>query len=98
MQIHEDSKVQHTSSNGLQRPTCDSCFRVTGFADYSATEKAGTLKADGGDVGGGSENLILAYAPPYQKKVGALQSTDYKGVRNQMVYEGKLILCRKPTL
>ena len=58
MQIHEDSKVQHTSSNGLQRPTRDSCFRATGFADYSATEKAGTLKADGGDVGG-SENLVL---------------------------------------
>ena len=59
MQIHEDSKVQHTSSNGLQRPTCNSCFRMTGFADYSATEKAGTLKADGGDVGGGNENLVL---------------------------------------
>ena len=32
---------------------------MTGFADYSTTEKAGTLKADGGDVGGGSENLVL---------------------------------------
>lgn len=53
MQIHEDSKVQHTSSNGLQRPAHDTCFRVTGFADYSATAKAGTLKADGGDAGGG---------------------------------------------
>ena len=52
MQIHEDKEAQHASSNGLQRPTCDTCFRMTGFADYSATEKAGTLKADGGDVGG----------------------------------------------
>ena len=67
---------------------------MTGFADYSATTKAGTLRAGVG----GSENLILVYTPPYQKKVGALQATDYKGVRNQMVYEGKLILCRKPTL
>lgn len=96
MQIHEDSKVQHTSSHGLQRPTCDSCFRATGFADYSATEKAGTLKADGGD--GGQRELDSCLCSPYQKKVGALQATDYKGVRNQMVYEGKLILCKKPTL
>lgn len=72
MQIHEDSKVQHTSSNGLQRPACDTCYRATGFADYSATEKAGTLKADGGDVGGGSENLILVYTPPHTRRRSVL--------------------------
>lgn len=54
MQIHEDKEVQHASSNGLQRPARDTCFRVTGFADYSPTAKAGTLKADGGDAGGGA--------------------------------------------
>jgi hypothetical protein len=52
VQIHEDKQVQYLASDGLQRPPCDTCFRMTGFADYSATEKAGTLKADGGDVGG----------------------------------------------
>lgn len=55
MQIHEDKEVQHASSNGLQRPARDTCFRVTGFADYSPTAKAGTLKADGGDAGGQRE-------------------------------------------
>lgn len=79
MQIHEDSKVQHTSSNGLQRPACDSCYKVTGFADYSATEKAGTLKADGGDVGGGSENLILAYAPHIRRRSALCKLQTTKG-------------------
>ena len=86
MQIHEDSKVQHTSSNGLQRPTCDSCFRMTGFADYSATEKAGTLKADGGDVGGGQREPC-----PTWGKVGALCATDYKWVQQEQVEQGKII-------
>lgn len=72
MQIHEDKEVQHASSNGLQRPARDTCFRVTGFADYSTTEKAGTLKADGGDAGGGSENLILVYTPPRTRRKLAL--------------------------
>ena len=90
MQIHEDSKVQHTSSNGLQRPACDSCFRVTGFADYSATEKAGTLRAGGG----GSENLVL-HGVKLERyvwgKVGALCATDYKWVQQEQVEQGKII-------
>ena len=31
----------------------------------------------------------------YQERIGALCATDYKGVRNQMVMENKLIVCRK---
>lgn len=31
----------------------------TGFAKYVTIEVAGTLKANGGDIGGGSENLVI---------------------------------------
>lgn len=31
----------------------------TGFARYVTIEVAGTLKANGGDIGGGSENLVI---------------------------------------
>ena len=33
------------------------CFTPSGFAQY--IESVGTLKASGGDLGGGSENLIV---------------------------------------
>lgn len=31
----------------------------TGFARYVTIEVSGTLKANGGDIGGGSENLVI---------------------------------------
>ena len=43
----------------------------------------GTLRANGGDVGPGSETLVL---------VGALCARDYKGVGNQYVSENKLVI------
>lgn len=32
---------------------------MSGFAEYTETEVAGTLKAKGGDIGGGSETIII---------------------------------------
>ena len=39
-------------------------YRQGSFADYVEGE-VGTLKASGGDLGGGSENLIVSYPPRY---------------------------------
>jgi len=35
--------------------------RKSSFGHYEITEDAGTLKSSGGDIGGGSENLILSF-------------------------------------
>ena len=42
--------------NTVDRPAV--CYRQGGFADYVEGE-AGTLKASGGDLGGGSENIVV---------------------------------------
>lgn len=34
-------------------------YKVSGFAEYIETETAGTLKANGGDIGGGTETIII---------------------------------------
>ena len=45
-------------------------FRQGGFGDYEKSEKAMTIKASGGDLGGGSENLAM------QKSVRRLTPTE----------------------
>ena len=35
--------------------------RKSSFGHYELTQDAGTLKSSGGDIGGGSENLILSF-------------------------------------
>lgn len=40
------------------------CYRQGGFADYVEGE-CGALKAAGGDLGGGSENLVVSKKPRY---------------------------------
>lgn len=72
-----------TASDYKQPPIVG--YRHSGFGHYDKDEKAGTQKASGGDLGGGSETLI-------QNTVGALCARDYKGVANQYVDDGKLII------
>ena len=44
------------------------CYTPTGFGAYA--EQLGTLRASGGDVGGGAEMLILSYTPiPLEQSV-----------------------------
>jgi len=54
-------------------------FTPSSFANYQ--EGAGTLRANGGDLGGGQRNIV-----------GTLQARDYKGVGNQYVAENKLVV------
>jgi DNA (cytosine-5)-methyltransferase 1 len=53
-------------------------FTSGSFAQYQ--EGVGTLRSNGGDLGGGERNIV-----------GALQARDYKGVGNQYVAENKLV-------
>ena len=60
-------------------------FTPTSFAQY--TEGVGTLKANGGDLGGGSETLVSTY----QKTVGTLMQRDCKEVGHNYENRDKLI-------
>ncbi len=65
MQIHKDEDCLHSARNGLQRPSCDTCsseemkaYGCKGFGRYDVTDTAESLRASGGDNGGGSETII----------------------------------------
>jgi DNA (cytosine-5)-methyltransferase 1 len=61
-------------------------YRASGFQGYSEDSVAGTLRAQGGTLGGGSETFVT------QKTVGCLNADDYKGINNQYVSQGKLVI------
>ena len=54
MQIYEDKQVQHTSVDGLQRPSCHT-FNCSGYGKYEESDNAECIRASGGDVGGGGQ-------------------------------------------
>ena len=54
-------------------------YTPSSFANYS--DGIGTLRSNGGDLGGGQRNII-----------GSLQARDYKGIGNQYVEEGKIVI------
>ena len=61
-------------------------YRNSGFAEYVESDSCSTLKAAGGDFGGGSETLILedCHQEPItihgNNVAGTLKARDYKGV------------------
>ena len=59
-------------------------FTPSSHAGYS--DGVGTLRANGGDFGGGKRDIV-----------GSLQARDYKGVGNQYVMENKLVVQQTPT-
>jgi site-specific DNA-cytosine methylase len=52
--------------DGLARRLDDqqSVARKSSFGHYEMTQQAGTLKASGGDIGGGSENIAMTLTSP----------------------------------
>lgn len=54
-------------------------YTPSSFANYS--DGVGTLRSKGGDLGGGERNIV-----------SSLQARDYKGIGNQYVEEGKLVI------
>ena len=56
------------------------------YDKFTDNEKSATLKLQGGTYGGGVNHSL------YQKTIGALTRCDYKGVGNQYVNDGKVII------
>jgi DNA (cytosine-5)-methyltransferase 1 len=80
----EDSRIKDRSNIKT--------FAQIGFSQY--TEGAGCLRASGGDLGGGTETLIVSKDPysNYNSVVGPLAASDWKFPQQQQVYEGKVII------
>ena len=79
----------NSSTGDVPRETA-SAFAQSSFGAYrDASRAAGTLKASGGDLGGGSESLII----------GTLTARDAEKqfANNQSVDSGMLIVCKKST-
>jgi len=73
-----------TNIKGNADDTSELCYGLGSFGNYK--EGFGTLKANGGDIGGGQRNV--------SDTVGALCAVDYKGAGNQYVRDGKCIIQR----
>jgi hypothetical protein len=72
-----------TLKSSQQSPSVMTPFTASSHAGYS--DGVGTLRANGGDLGGGERNIV-----------GSLQARDYKGVGNQYVMENKLVVQQTP--
>ena len=68
--VNQDVNAGHLVTEG---------FTPSSFANYS--DGVGTLRSNGGDLGGGERNIV-----------GSLQARDYKGIGNQYVEEGKIVI------
>lgn len=64
------------------------CYSQAAYGKFIEDSTAATVKAQGGNYGGGSENLVINY----QNTIGSLCASDVKGVGNQYVQEGKVIV------
>lgn len=65
----------------------DELYTGSGFGSF--TEGCGTVRAAGGDYGGGSENL--AVQETYQEKTGTLCSCISKGTSNQLATDDMFV-------
>jgi len=70
-------------SRGTGKKT--TAFTSSSFGGYG--EGVGTIRAAGGDLGGGSETLICS--PDGKETVGSLLARDYKGIGNQDLEDGR---------
>ena len=73
-----------TLKSSQQSPSVMIPFTASSHAGY--TDGVGTLRANGGDLGGGQRDIV-----------GSLQARDYKGVGNQYVMENKLVVQQTPS-
>jgi DNA (cytosine-5)-methyltransferase 1 len=70
-------------SKGEKTPS----FTSSSFGGYG--EGVGTIRASGGDLGGGSETLITSQSPNGDTTIGTLLAKDYKGIGNQDLEDGR---------
>lgn len=83
---YSESDVSYTLNGTEQHAVCVS---QDAYDKYTESEKSATLKQSGGIYGGEVKPLSLT---ENDETVGALCASDYKGVGNQYVSDGKCII------
>lgn len=82
----DSSKGKGTQCNSpasVENCVGSSMFVKKNFTSYNEAPVAGTLRSSGGDLGGAARTSCV---------IGPLAARDYKGVGNQYVQEGKVIV------
>lgn len=84
---HHGSVVNQDANNGhvVIEP-----FTPSSFAQYE--QGVGTLRSNGGDLGGGSETLVVNQDRTYRDVTGALLGRDSFGPNHEGARDGKLVL------
>jgi len=84
---HHGSVVNQDANNGhvVIEP-----FTSSSFAQYE--QGVGTLRSNGGDLGGGSETLVVNQDRTYRDVTGALLGRDSFGPNHEGARDGKLVL------
>ena len=78
---YKESDVMYTL-NATEQHGVAYGYRNSGFAEYISSSSSSTLKAQGGDLGGGSETLITEQKS-YQDKTGTLMDSGYDKLGTQ---------------
>ena len=85
--LFESESVFGNPPKSRSKGKTTSSFTSSSFGGYS--EGIGTIRASGGDLGGGSETLITSQSPNGDTTIGTLLARDYKGVGNQDLEDGR---------
>ena len=84
--VEKSPALVNGTNPGFHNGVYQKPVRSSSFGGYKDAEKACSLKAAGGDLGGGSENMV------YQKTIGSLCADDHKGINNQYVGQDKCVI------
>ena len=83
--FERESLLGNPKKSGSKRKD-STAFTSSSFGGYG--EGVGTIRAAGGDLGGGSETLV-ATSPDGNHTIGSLLARDYKGIGNQDLEDGR---------
>ena len=83
--LFESESLRRNPPKSKSKKQSAPAFTSSSFGGYS--EGVGTIRAAGGDLGGGSETLIAT--PDGNHTTGSLLARDYKGIGNQDLTDGR---------
>jgi len=83
--LFEPESLRRNPPKSKSKKQSAPAFTSSSFGGYS--EGVGTIRAAGGDLGGGSETLIAT--PDGNHTTGSLLARDYKGIGNQDLQDGR---------
>ena len=83
--LFESESLRRNNPKSKGKKQNSPAFTSSSFGGYG--EGVGTIRASGGDLGGGSETLIAT--PDGNHTTGSLLARDYKGIGNQDLTDGR---------